>query len=86
MRRYKVNRKQPVKLPSKEAIEKQKDFSRLTHDYDRLVKRPKVPLYRDKKMFVFVIILALMAILIAQAMKEDAEAEKNAEDNVESVE
>ena len=86
MRRYKVNRKEPVKLPSKEAIEKQKDFSRLTHEYDRLVKRPKVPLYRDKKMFVFVIILALMAILIARAMKEDAAAEEQEQNNVESVE
>ena len=86
MRRYKVNREQPVKLPSKEAIEKHKDFSRLTHDYDRLVKRPKVPLYRDKKMLIFVIILALMAILIAQAMKEDAEANEQGEDNVETVE
>jgi len=36
-------------------------------------------------MFIFVVILALMAILIARAMKEDAEAEKQEENNIESV-
>ena len=75
MRKYKVNRDQPVKLPSKEAIEKYKDFSRLTHDYDKIVKRPKVPLYKDKRMFFVLLFVALMAILLAQAAKENEEEE-----------
>lgn len=83
MRKYKVNREQPVKLPSKEAIEKYKDFSRLTHDYDKIVKRPKVPLYKDKRMFFVLLLVALMAILLAQAAKEEkAEDEKNGVEQV----
>lgn len=77
MRKYKVNREQPVKLPSKEAIEKYKDFSRLTHDYDKIVKRPKVPLYKDKRMFFVLLFVALMAILLAQAAKEEEAEEEN---------
>ncbi len=75
MRKYKVNREQPIKLPSKEVIEKHKDFSRLTHDYDKIVKRPKVPLYKDKRMFFVLLFVALMAILLAQAAKETEENE-----------
>ena len=71
MRKYKVNRDQPVKLPSKEAMAKYKDFSRLTHEYDNVVKRPKKPLYKDKKMFIFILIVALIAVLIARSMAED---------------
>ena len=78
MRKYKVNREQPVKMPSKEAIEKYKNFPALTHEYDNYVKRPKKPLYKDKKMFLFLLIVALITILIAQAMKEEkAEEERN---------
>ncbi|MEX1003286.1 MAG: hypothetical protein WDZ35_14295 [Crocinitomicaceae bacterium] len=76
MRKYKVNRKKPVKLPSKEAIEKYKDFPRLRHEYDRYVKRPKKPLYKDKKLFFFILMIALLAYLIAQAIQEEEE-EKN---------
>jgi hypothetical protein len=83
MRKYKVNRKQAVKLPSKEAIEKYKDFPRLTHEYDNYVKRPKKPLYKDKKMFFFLLLIALLAILLAQAAKEEKEEEEN---NVEATE
>lgn len=83
MRKYKVNREQPVKLPSKEAIEKYKNFSRLTHDYDKIVKRPKVPLYKDKRMFFVLLFIALMAVLLAQAAQENEEEE--GETGVEAV-
>lgn len=84
MRKYKVNRDQPVKLPSKEAIEKYKDFSRLTHEYDNVVKRPKVPLYKDKRMFFIILFVALMALLLAQSSKEEEAIEQG--DSVEQVE
>ena len=80
MRKYKVNREKPVKMPSKEVIEKYKDFSRLTHDYDTYVKRPKKPLYKDKKMFWFLLLILLLTILIAQATKEEEEAAQNDKD------
>ena len=78
MRSYKVNRKETPKVPSKEAIEKYKDFSALSHEYDKMVKRPKVPLYRDKKMFLVLLLIALVAILMTQ-MGEEEGAEKDSE-------
>ena len=71
MRKYKVNRTGPTKLPSKEALDKYKDFSRLSHEYDKMVKRPKVPLYRDKRMFLVLLLIALVALLLAQAASEE---------------
>lgn len=73
MRKYKVNREQPVKMPSKEAIEKYKDFSRLRHEYDDYVKRPKKPLYKDKKMFWFVLLILLITYLIIQSQQKKDE-------------
>ena len=77
MRAYKVNRKPDQKIPSKETIEKYKDFSRLSHAYDRYTKKPKLPLYKDKKMFLFILIVALLAYLIAESIEEERQEEKN---------
>ena len=77
MRKYKINRTTEQQLPSKETIEKYKDFSRLSHEYDRLTKRPKVPLYKDKRMFLVLLLIVLMAFLLAEVVSE----EKNNKDN-----
>jgi len=66
MRKYKINRAEQ-KVPSKETIEKYKDFSRLSHAYDHYTKKPKVPLYKDKRMFLFILLIVLMAYLLSQA-------------------
>lgn len=75
MRTYKINRG-PEKVPSKETIEKYKDFSRLSHAYDHYTKRPKVPLYKDKRMFLFILLVALMAFLLAEIADEKEEKEE----------
>ena len=71
MRKYKVNRTEPVKKPSKEAMEKYKNFSRLTHEYDKLVKKPKKPIYLDKKMLLIVLLIAIVAMIISQVIDEE---------------
>ncbi|NOQ74778.1 MAG: hypothetical protein GQ574_22380 [Crocinitomix sp.] len=80
MRTYKVNRTKKPKVPSKETIEKYKDFTSLSHEYDKMVKRPKVPLYKDKKMFLVLLLIVLIAILLSQAGDE-----KSAEEDIESI-
>lgn len=82
MRKFKVNKTNQPKVPSKEALEKYKDFSRLSHAYDHYTKKPKVPLYKDKRMFLFILIIALLAYLLAQA-SEESTSEKN-KDKIES--
>ncbi|MBK7129856.1 MAG: hypothetical protein IPH66_10895 [Crocinitomicaceae bacterium] len=81
MRQYKINRKGDQKVPTKETIEKYKDFSRLTHAYDHYTKRPKKPLYKDKRMFLFILLIALMAYLLTEVF--DKEEKDKQEQNTE---
>ena len=67
MTKYKINRDQEPKIPSKEEMEKYKDFSRLSANYDKFTKRPKLPLYKDKRFFLAILIIALIAYLLSQA-------------------
>lgn len=78
MKKYKVNRTNGPDLPSAETIAKYKNFGQLSHEYDKLVKRPKVPIYRDKKMFLILLLIVLVAFLLSQI--RDEEVDKNATD------
>ncbi|MBI3133148.1 MAG: hypothetical protein HYZ14_00590 [Bacteroidetes bacterium] len=73
MRKYKVNRTATQKVPSQETIEKYKDFSRLSHAYDHYTKRPKKPIYKDKRMFLFILLIALMAYLLSESFADEKE-------------
>lgn len=75
MREYKINRTKEKELPGRDVIEKYKDFSRLSHEYDRLTKRPKVPIYKDKKMFLVLLLIVLVAYLLATLQEEKSDAE-----------
>lgn len=84
MREYKVNRDpNKSKTPSKEQIDKYKDFGRLSHQYDKLTKRPKKPLYKDPKVFIALVLLVVIAYLIAETIdhskKEDIKQEQQQE-------
>lgn len=71
MKTYKINSDQEPKVPSSETIAKYKNFRHLSHEYDRLIKKPKVPLYRDKKMFLVLLLIVLVAIVLAQIADEE---------------
>lgn len=82
MRKYKVNRTSEQKVPSRETIEKYKDFSRLSHTYDTYTKRPKKPLYKDRRMFLFILLIALMAYLLSESFddsRNDQEEDRSEE-------
>lgn len=64
MRKFVVNREQKKIEPSKEQIDRYKDFARLHHEYERLLKRGKKPLYRDPKLFMLLFIIALVMLLV----------------------
>ena len=66
MRKFEVDKDKKQKLPTKEDMAKYKDFSRLSHEYDKVVKRPKVPLYKNKKMFLILLLVVLLAYLLSQ--------------------
>lgn len=63
MRKFSVNTDHKKTTPTEEQIKRQKDFARLHHEYERLVKRGKKPLYRDPKLWMLIFILALVLYL-----------------------
>lgn len=64
MRKFEVHKKTDKIEPTKEQINRQKDFVRLHHQYEKLTKRGKKPLYRDPKMLLLWILIAVILFLI----------------------
>lgn len=64
MRKFTVNKDKKQLDPTDAQIKRHKDFSRLHHDYEKLTKRGKKPLYRDPKMFLFLFIIGIILLLI----------------------
>ena len=82
MRKYKINRTNKEQTPTSESIAKRKNFRKLWHEYDRYTKRPTKPIYKDKKLFFFLLMIALMALILSQVSREkgekdDAEIDKD---------
>lgn len=84
MKEYKIDRENKQETPSSETISKFKNFGQLSHEYDRLTKKPKVPLYKDKKMFLVLLLIVLVAFILAQVdnEKEGGETTVSPEDTV----
>ena len=70
MRKFRINRNGVKELPSEEISSQYKDFSRLTHAYDHAVKRPKTTLYRNKKMFLMLLLITLIAYILSAVEDE----------------
>jgi len=64
MRKFVLNTDKKKTTPTDEQIKRQKDFSRLHHEYETLTKRGKKPLYRDPKLFMLLLILGLVLLLM----------------------
>jgi hypothetical protein len=64
MRKFSVNTDKKKTSPTDEQIKRQKDFARLHHEYEKLTKRGKKPLYRDPKLFMLLFIIGLVLFLM----------------------
>lgn len=64
MRKFKRTSGTPPTEPSKEQMAKYKDFATLSHQYERIAKRPKKPLYRDPKLFLLLLVIGIVILLI----------------------
>lgn len=64
MRKFKLNTDKKDLSPTEAQIKRQKDFSRLHHDYEKLTKRGKKPLFRDPKLFILLFLLGLILFLV----------------------
>ena len=64
MRKFSVNREKESLEPTKEQIQRHKDFSRLHHEYELLTKRGKKPIYKDPKLYLLVVIIGILMLLL----------------------
>ena len=64
MRKFKLNTDKKDSSPSEAQIQRQKDFSRLHHDYEKLTKRGKKPFYKDPKLFILIFLIGIILFLI----------------------
>lgn len=64
MRKFKVIKQAKPAEPTKEQMARYKDFATLSHQYERIAKRPKRPLYRDPKLFMLLLIIGLVMLLV----------------------
>jgi hypothetical protein len=62
MKKYKVI-KEDKKLSDTEIV-KYRNFSELAQSYQRATKRPKEPLYKNKWMFIALVIIILLTLWI----------------------
>ena len=63
MRKFSINREKKNLEPSDEQIKRHKDFSRIHHDYERLTKRGKRPLFKDPKLYLLLVLLGIVMLL-----------------------
>lgn len=64
MREFKRSTEDKKLEPSKEQMARYKDFATLSHQYERVAKRPKRPIYKDPKLFLFLLIVGIVALLL----------------------
>ena len=66
MKKYKINKDKTPNIPSKESMDKQKDFGKLFHEYESFTKRPKKPIYKNPKYFLFLFLIIVVVYLISE--------------------
>lgn len=64
MRKFEVNKKGQRLTPSEEQIRRRKDFARLHHEYEKVTKRGKKPLYKDPKLFMLLFLIGIILLLL----------------------
>ena len=83
MRKYKINRDKERKLPPHAVSDKFKDFDKIRMQHSDITKRPTQPLYKNKKLFMLLLLIALVAWVVSESIKEDEKKEK---ENIELIE
>lgn len=70
MRSYKLNKDKKDKLPSDEVILKYKNFNQLRTTYEDITKRPAQPLYKNRKLFMLLLLIGLTIWMIYEYNEE----------------
>ena len=66
MKKYTINKDKKANKLTDTQIMKHKNFDHLFMSYNDLTKRKKLPIYKNKKWFLFLILLTLAAYVISE--------------------
>ena len=66
MKKYKINKDKKSPKLTDEQIMKYKNFDSLFVSYKDITKRQKIPIYKNKKIFLFLILLAFVAYILSK--------------------
>ncbi|HRF80465.1 MAG TPA: hypothetical protein PL070_10310 [Flavobacteriales bacterium] len=61
-------------LPTDAEIARYRDPKRLIYNYTKAVQRPKRPLYKDPKAFIFLLLIVMLASLISEERRRPHQA------------
>ena len=64
MRKFSIKQDDRPIEPTLEQIQRNQDFSKLYHDYERLTKRGKKPIFRDPKLYLLMVLIGIIALLL----------------------
>lgn len=84
MKKYKLN-KDKKKEPTPAQLKKFKDFSTVAHNYERLTKRPKKPLYKDPKLFILLVLIGLIFLLVFMESEKEEGSQKEENNSEHSI-
>ena len=82
MKKYKINKTKKARISEKEIL-KYKNFNRLSHAYQKMTKRPRIPLYKNPKAFLVLVIIALLAWVLAEISDQQKEKEEKERQGIE---
>jgi hypothetical protein len=65
MRKFFINRGTTEKVePTEQQINRHKNFGNFYHEYERLTKRGKKPIYQDPKLYLLIVLIGIILFLI----------------------
>jgi len=76
MKKYKLNNDAQKAMPSEEQILKYKSFDKLRTSYEDVVKPSKQPLYKNRRLFMLLILIGAVAWAIYETSQDESSKEK----------
>lgn len=64
MRKFIINRSSKKMDPSKDQVNRYKDFSRIYTDYELLTKHRTRPIFKDPKLYLLFVIIGIVVLLL----------------------
>lgn len=69
-RRYRITPEGRSQQPTDSEVARYRDPKRLMYNYERAVRKPRRPIYRDPKAFLVLLLIVLLAFFITEFVEK----------------